>query len=55
MLDRINTLRVGITQVDARIEAEMAPFADAFTRLDEIPGVGTTTTTRVIITEIGWT
>ncbi len=52
MLDRIDTLRVGITQVDARIEAEIAPFADAFTRLDEIPGVGTTTA-RVIIAEIG--
>lgn len=52
MLDRIDAASAGIEKVDARIEAEIAPFADAVTRLDEIPGVGVTTA-RVIIAEIG--
>jgi len=52
MLDRIDTLSVGIGRVEERIEAEIAPFADQVARLDEIPGVGTTTA-QVIIAEIG--
>ncbi len=51
MLGRIDAA-AGIEKVDARIEAEIAPFADAVTRLDQIPGVGVTTA-RVIIAEIG--
>jgi len=52
MLGRIDAAAAGIEKVDARIEAEIAPFADAVTRLDQIPGVGVTTA-RVIIAEIG--
>jgi transposase len=35
-----------------RIEEQIAPFADAVTRLDEIPGVGVTAA-QVIIAEVG--
>ncbi len=52
MLGRIAAAAAGIEKIDARIEAEIAPFADAVTRLDQIPGVGVTTA-RVIIAEIG--
>ena len=52
MLDRIDAINADIAALDARIEAEIAPFADAVDRLDEIPGVGTTAA-RVIIAEIG--
>ena len=52
MLDRIDALSADIEQVEARIEAEIAPFAQTVARLDEIPGVGLTAA-RVIIAEIG--
>jgi len=52
MLHRIDALQDDITEVDTRIEAEVAPFADAVTRLDEIPGVGIITA-RAIIAEVG--
>ncbi|MGI8449475.1 MAG: IS110 family transposase [Streptosporangiaceae bacterium] len=52
MLDRIDTLSAGIERVEERIEAEIAPFADAVGRLDEIPGIGITAA-RVIIAEVG--
>jgi transposase len=52
MLERIDTLSASIGQLDARIEAEIAPFADAVARLDAIPGVGVTAA-HVIIAEVG--
>jgi transposase len=42
MLARIDALDADIADRDTKIEAEIAPFADAVARLDEIPGVGTT-------------
>ncbi len=52
MLARIDALTADIAELDARIEEQIAPFADAVTRLDEIPGVGVTAA-QVIIAEIG--
>ena len=52
MLARIDAIGLDIADVDARIDAEIAPFAAAVARLDEIPGVGATAA-RVIIAEIG--
>jgi len=52
MLGRIDACSADIAQLDAKIEEQIAPFADAVTRLDEIPGVGVTAA-RVIIAEIG--
>src|SRR3981081_2681154 len=52
MLRRIDTLSADIAEVQARIEEKIAPFATAVTRLDEIPGVGTTAA-HVIVAEIG--
>jgi transposase len=52
MLTRIDHLSADIAEVEARIEAEIAPFAAAVERLDEIPGVGVTAA-RVIIAEVG--
>ena len=52
MLTRIDMLGADIAEVEARIEAEIAPFADAVTRLDAIPGVGPTAA-AVIIAEVG--
>ena len=52
MLDHIDRLGVDIGAVEERIDAEIAPFADAVTRLDEIPGVGVTAA-QIIIAEVG--
>lgn len=52
MLARIDAVTADIADIDARIEAEIAPFAQAVARLDEIPGVGATAA-AVIISEIG--
>ena len=52
MLDRIDGLTASIDKLEARIEAEIAPFAQAVTRLDDIPGVGVTTA-HAIIAEVG--
>ena len=52
MLARIDTLAADIAAVEARIEEQIAPFADATQRLDEITGIGPTGA-RVIIAEIG--
>ncbi len=52
MLARIDALGADIAEVAARIEADIAPFAQAVARLDEIPGIGLTAA-RVIIAEIG--
>jgi len=52
MLNRIDSIEADIDLLDDRIEAHLAPFADAVDRLDEIPGIGATTA-AVIIAEIG--
>jgi len=52
MLTRIDALSADITALDARIEEQIAPFAEAVERLDEIPGVGRTAA-NVIIAEVG--
>lgn len=52
MLARIDALSADIDAVQERTEEELAPFADAVARLDEIPGIGATAAT-VIIAEIG--
>jgi transposase len=52
MLTRIDAISADIAELDARSEAEIAPFAHAVTQLDEIPGVGLTAA-AVIIAEIG--
>jgi transposase len=52
MLARIDAINADIADLDARIETEIAPFADAVARLDEIPGIGPVAA-AVIIAEIG--
>ena len=52
MLARIDTVNVDIADIDARIDAEIAPYATAAHRLDQIPGVGHIAAC-VIIAEIG--
>ena len=52
MLERIDATQAAVAKVDERIEEQIAPFADAVARLDEIPGVGVIAA-RVIIAEIG--
>jgi transposase len=52
MLSRIDALDADIADVQTQIEDQIAPFADAVARLDEIPGVGATAA-AVIIAEVG--
>ncbi len=52
MLARIDALSSDVADLDVQIEAEIAPFADAVARLDEIPGIGPTAA-AVIIAEVG--
>ena len=52
MLARIDQLAADIAEVEARTEEQIAPFAAAAARLDEIPGIGLTTA-HAIIAEIG--
>jgi transposase len=52
MLDRVDAVNADIATLEAHIEAEIAPFAAAADRLDEITGVGRTAA-HVIIAEIG--
>jgi len=52
MLARIDQIGVNIAAIDTKIEAEIAPFAEAVERLDQIPGVGQIAA-RVIIAEVG--
>jgi len=52
MLARIDQASADIADLDARIEEQIAPFADAVKRLDAIPGVGTAAA-HVIIAEVG--
>jgi transposase len=52
MLGRIDQASADIAELDRKIEAEIAPFAQAVDRLDEICGVGRTAA-QVLIAEIG--
>ena len=52
MLSRIEALDADIAAVDAQIEAQLAPFAEAAAHLDEIPGIGPVAA-AAIIAEIG--
>ncbi|MGH8276088.1 MAG: IS110 family transposase [Steroidobacteraceae bacterium] len=52
MLARIDQISADIDELDSRIADQIAPFAPAVTRLDEIPGVGLTAA-YVIIAEVG--
>ena len=52
MLARIDAISADIGDVEARIETEVAPFAAAAARLDEVPGVNLTVA-YVILAEIG--
>jgi len=52
MLRHVDGLSADIAGLEDRIEAEVAPFADAVARLDEIPGIGVTAA-QIIIAEIG--
>jgi transposase len=52
MLARIDALDADIAELDARIEAMVAPFAAAVEQLDEIPGIGPIAA-AVIIAEVG--
>jgi transposase len=52
MLTRIDALNADIAEVEARIEEQIAPFAEVVARLKEIPGVGTAAA-HVLIAEIG--
>jgi transposase len=52
MLKRVDAISADIATVQARIDAQIAPFAQAAARLDEIPGVGPGAA-QTIIAEIG--
>jgi transposase len=52
MLARVDGIDADIDLVQGRIDEQIAPFAKAVTRLDEIPGVGVTIA-QVIIAEVG--
>jgi transposase len=52
MLGRIDQASADIATLEAKIEAEVAPFAPAVDRLDEVTGVGRTAA-QVIIAEVG--
>ncbi|HUH68222.1 MAG TPA: IS110 family transposase [Mycobacterium sp.] len=52
MLGRIDAIDADIAAVDAQIEAQLAPFASAAARLDDIPGVGPVAA-AVIVAEVG--
>lgn len=52
MLARIDAISADIADVDAQIDAHLAPFIDAATRLTEIPGVGPAAA-RTLIAEVG--
>jgi transposase len=52
MLDRVDAVSADIATLEAKIDQEIAPFAQAVDRLDEITGVGRTAA-QVIIAEIG--
>jgi transposase len=52
MLRRVDAITADIATVQERIDAQIAPFAQAVGRLDEIPGVGPTAA-QAILAEVG--
>ena len=52
MLARIDQINADIAELNTAIEAEIAPYAQHASRLDEIPGVGLTAA-NVMIAEVG--
>ena len=52
MLGRIDAIDADIAAVDAQIEAQLAPFASAAARLDDIPGIGPVAA-AIILAEVG--
>jgi transposase len=52
MLGRIDAIDTDIAAVDDQIEAQLAPFASAAVRLDEIPGIGPVAA-AAILAEVG--
>jgi transposase len=52
MLARVDAITADIADIDTRIEELIAPFAQAASRLDQIPGVGPIAA-AVIIAEVG--
>jgi transposase len=52
MLGRIDAIDADIATVDTRIEAQLAPFASAAARLDDIPGIGPIAA-AIILAEVG--
>jgi transposase len=52
MLARVDAISADITELDAKIEEMIAPFAAAAERLDEIPGIGRIAA-AIIIGEVG--
>jgi transposase len=52
MLARVDAISGDVAALDARIEEQIAPFADAVARLDEIPGISLTAA-HAILAEIG--
>src|SRR4051794_29688792 len=52
MLHRVDAISADIVTVQDRIDAQIAPFAQAVARLDEIPGVGVTAA-QMILAESG--
>jgi transposase len=52
MLGRVDAITASITALDARIEEQIAPFAAAVAKLDEVPGISLAAA-HAIIAEIG--
>jgi transposase len=52
MLRRVDAITADVAAVQARIDVQIAPFAQAVARLDEIPGVGPTAA-QAILAEVG--
>ena len=52
MLRRVDAITADIATVQERIDVQIAPFAQALARLDEIPGVGATAA-QAILAEVG--
>jgi transposase len=52
MLRRVDAITADVATVQERIDVQIAPFAQAVARLDEIPGVGVTAA-QAILAEVG--
>jgi transposase len=52
MLRRVDAITADVATVQERIDVQIAPFAQAVARLDEIPGVGPTAA-QAILAEVG--